>query len=323
MPGFASLLDSLLGQPPHSGEAWVFPGQGSQEPGMGHDVFEGSRVGRLLFEEADTALGFPLSRLCFEGPEDELRQTENAQPAIFVTSLACLAAALEAGALSHPPQVMAGHSLGEYTALVSAGSLGFQQGLALVRQRGRLMQAAGEETPGAMAAVMHLDPERIAEICRAAGAEICNYNSPQQIVIGGRPAAVEQATAAIRAEGGRAVPLNVSGAFHTSLMEPAAVRLSSAITQTEFSAPRVPIIANSSAEPLADAAAIRQELATQLTSAVLWQQTVERMSEAGVTSVVEIGPGQVLAGLVRRIDEGISTWGISGLADLKVVNNER
>jgi [acyl-carrier-protein] S-malonyltransferase len=323
MADFASILDSLLERPPGEGEAWVFPGQGSQEPGMGLDLSEGSQAARDIYRQADEMLGFPLSRLCFQGPDDELRRTENAQPAIFVTSLACLAAALEAGALSRPPQVMAGHSLGEYTALVAAGSLGFAKGLALVRQRGHLMQAAGEETPGAMTAVMRLEPQRIEEICHETSAEVCNYNSPQQIVIGGAPAAVERAGALIKAEGGRAVPLNVSGAFHSSLMAPAAARLSSVIAQTEFSAPRVPVLANSSAEFLADAAGIRQELETQLTSTVLWQQSVVRMSEAGVTSVIEIGPGQVLTGLVRRIDDGISTRSISGLADLKMMDNER
>lgn len=317
MSDFPTLLQNLLEREPLAGQAWVFPGQGSQEPGMGFDVFEGSAAGRALFQLADETLGFPLSHLCFEGPEEELRQTENAQPAIFVTSLACLAAAIEAGVLDRPPQLMAGHSLGEYTALVAAGALDFTDGLTLVRERGQLMQTAGQYSPGAMAAIMRLDPDRVVALTLEAGAEVCNYNSPQQIVIGGTPEVVERAGELVKAAGGRAVPLNVSGAFHTSLMAPAAERLAEAIAAVEFRDPRVPVLANSSTEPLAEAGAIRQELTAQLTSPVLWQQTVVRMRGAGVTSVVEIGPGQVLAGLVRRIDDGIATLGISGLANLE------
>lgn len=286
--------------------AWVFPGQGSQQVGAGHDLFETSPAARRAFEQADAALGFPLSDLCFHGPEDGLRRTVNAQPAIMAVSLACLEAAREAGVLSRlQPAFVAGHSLGEYTALVAAGALDAADGLRLVRERGRLMQEAGETSPGTMAAVLGLDLEAIEAICREAGAELCNVNAPGQTVIGGTVAAVEAATDLAKARGARrAMPLNVSGAFHTSLMRPAVDGMARALAGSAIRDPEVPVVANGTGLPLTDAASIREELLYQLAHPVLWQRSVEEMARAGVATFVEIGPGRVLTALVKRIVPG-------------------
>lgn len=307
--------------PPEEREAWVFPGQGSQEVGMGRDVHQAFPPARRLFQEADETLGLPLSRLCFQGPEETLRQTINAQPAIMVVSLACLQAAREEGCLSeHSVAFMAGHSLGEYTALVAAGSIGFGDGLRLVRERGRLMQEAGERTPGAMAAILGLAEQDVAEVCHQTGAEVCNLNSPGQVVVGGSTEAVTQAMEAAKDRGARqAVRLNVSGAFHSSLMRPAAERMARALAQVSFARPQVPIVANSTAEPLTTAEAIQDELIQQLHRPVLWQRSVERMLEGGVTTLIEIGPGRVLTSLIRRINRSVSTRNISSASAIRPV----
>ena len=282
--------------------AWLFPGQGTQEPGMGRALYEGSPAARQVFEAADHALGFSLSRLCFEGPAETLTSTDNAQPAIMTVSLACLAAALETGALRERPGAMAGHSLGEYTALVVAGALSFEDGVRLVRERGRLMLEAGQRTPGTLAAIIGLDLATIEAVCRETGAEVCNCNSPDQTVIGGAPDLVEKAMALARERGARRVaPLVVSGAFHTSLMQPAADGLRPTIDAAAIVDPVIPIIANGSAEPLTNVAAIRQELPFQMNHRVLWQSSMERLGRDGATSFIEIGPGRVLSGLVKRI----------------------
>ncbi|HXG35465.1 MAG TPA: ACP S-malonyltransferase [Dehalococcoidia bacterium] len=294
--------------------AWVFPGQGSQELGMGLELYQRSETARLIFQEADRLLGFPLSELCFQGPEDKLRQTGNAQPAIFITSLASLAAAVEEERLKAKPAFVAGHSLGEYSALVAAAALSFENGLKLVQARGRLMQQAGESQPGTMAAVLRLSAEQIEELCRESGAEVCNYNSPQQTVIGGTMAAVEKAAQLVAEAGGKAVPLNVSGAFHTSLMASAAGEFAVLVEQGEISKPGLPVIANSTAELLESEADVQEELKRQLLSPVLWQQTVEKVAAGGVTSIMEIGPGQVLSGLAKRIVPSIAAFNISELA---------
>ncbi|KPK22106.1 MAG: hypothetical protein AMJ76_00805 [Dehalococcoidia bacterium SM23_28_1] len=290
-------------------QAWVFPGQGSQQVGMGLDLYEAFPVARDVFQEANEALGLPLSRLCFEGPEDTLRQTINAQPAIMAVSLACLQAALEAGCLQERPAAfMAGHSLGEYTALVAAGALTFRDGLRLVRERGRLMQEAGERVPGAMAAIIGLPEDKVTELCYQTRAEVCNLNSPGQAVIGGTLEAVERAVDEARARGARqAIRLNVSGAFHSSLMRPAAEGMAEIVAGTPFADAQVPIVANSTAQPITSAEAIRRELLEQLRRPVLWQRSVEYMVENGVTTFVEIGPGRVLTALIRRIDGSTST----------------
>lgn len=281
--------------------AWVFPGQGAQEPGMGRDVFDTSARARALFQQADQILARPLSRLCFEGPDEDLRRTANAQPAIFVTSLAYLEAAREQGGAGAEPVYAAGHSLGEYTALVAAGAIDFESALWLVAERGRLMEEAGRINPGAMAAIMALDADAVRDLCRDAGAELCNLNSAGQSVIGGTVTAVERAMALAKDRGGKAVALNVSGAFHTSLMQPAAEGMRAALTRVAIRDPRLPVIGNATAQPLVAATDVRSELIAQLTSPVLWQASVELMATAGVTTFVEFGPGRVLTGLIKRI----------------------
>jgi len=311
-------MEAFLGDGPPTREAWVFPGQGSQQVGMGRDLYETYAAARHLLDEADTILGYPLTGLCFEGPEEDLQETVHAQPAIMAVSLACLAAARAEGALNGKPAFLAGHSLGEYTALVAAGALSFADGLRLVRERGRLMQEASERVPGAMAAVMGLPEEKVAALCQESGAELCNLNSPGQAVIGGPLEAVARALELARARGARHLArLNVSGAFHTSLMGPAADGMAQAIAGVPVAEAGVPIVANSSAEPVVAAVAIREELLRQLCRPVLWQRSIEFMVTQGVTSLVEIGPGRVLTSLIRRIDGNVSVRNIADVASIR------
>jgi [acyl-carrier-protein] S-malonyltransferase len=286
---------------------------------MGLDLYQTFPVARGVFQEADEALGLSLSRLCFEGPEDTLRQTINAQPAIMTVSLACLQAALEAGCLQERPAAfMAGHSLGEYTALVAAGALTFRDGLRLVRERGRLMQEAGERVPGAMAAIIGLPEDKLTELCYQTRAEVCNLNSPGQAVIGGTLDAVARAVEEAKARGARqAIRLNVSGAFHSSLMRPAAEAMAEVVARTPFADAQAPIVANSTAQPITSAEAIRRELLEQLRRPVLWQRSVEYMIENGVTTFVEIGPGRVLTALIRRIDGSANTKNIGDVPSIR------
>ncbi len=282
--------------------AWLFPGQGAQQVGMGRALAERSPAAREAFERADSVLGRPLSRICFEGPEELLRQTVNTQPAIMTVSLACLAASRERGDLGGKANFVAGHSLGEYTAAVAAGALSLDDGLRLVQERGRLMQAAGEENPGGMIAVLGIDEAASERLCRESGTGVSNFNSPEQVVIGGSVGAVAKATELARSFGARrAIPLAVSGAFHTELMQPAATEMAAVLYNTAFHSLDMPLVSNGRAQPISDAASLREELSYQLTHAVLWRQSVERMVEMGVTTFVEFGPGQVLSGLVKRI----------------------
>ena len=283
---------------------------------MGRDLFDGSAAARRVFETADDVLGFSVSGLCFEGAEEELQQTYNAQPALFTASLACLEAARELGGLpSEPPVFVAGHSLGEYSALVAAGALELADGLRLVRERGRLMQEAATNSPGAMAAIIGLDEERVSAICSEAGAEVCNLNAPGQTVIGGTERAVDAAMALALERGAqRGVRLKVSGGFHTSLMKPAAEGMARAVEGTPFRDPSVPLIANTTARPITSAGELRTELVQQLTQSVQWQRSVEFMKSQGVSAVIEFGPGRVLTGLTRRIDRSIAVRNVSDLA---------
>ncbi len=299
--------------------AWLFPGQGAQEVGMGRDLFDASPPARDLFETANSVLGYSISELCFEGPSERLQQTSFAQPALFTVSLACLAAAR---ALGDPAEAqttyMAGHSLGEYTALVAADALGFEEGLRLVAERGRIMQEAAEQSSGAMAAIIGLDEAAVTAICGETGAEVCNLNAPGQIVIGGAVEAVTGAmTLALERGARRGIRLNVSGAFHTALMKPAAEGMARAVAKATLSNPRVPIIANTTAEPLDTAEALRDELVQQLTQPVRWQQSIEALRARGVTSVIEFGPGRVLTGLARRIDRSLAVQNVSDIGSAR------
>ncbi len=288
---------------PHPEIAWVFPGQGSQAVGMGRDLYERYPAARQIFDEADDALGFRLSRLCFEGPEEELRQTINTQPAIVTTSIACFAAAYgRLEVVDGAPAFVAGHSLGEYSALIAAGALSFSDGVRLVRERGRLMQEAGERNPGTLAAIMGADESAVEEVCQETGAEICNVNGAGQIVIGGPRDAVTRAMDLAKARGAAKVtPLSVSAAFHSSLMQPAVEGMRRALLNSDLQDPRIPVVGNCDAQPLTSARAIKDELARQVASAVQWQRSVEFMLRSGVSTFVEIGPGRVLSGLIKRI----------------------
>lgn len=299
--------------------AWVFPGQGSQAVGMGLDLYERYPAAKAVFEAADDALGFSLSRLCFAGPEEELRQTINTQPAIIATSIACFAAAYgRLDVVDGAPAFVAGHSLGEYSALIVAGSLGFDEGIRLVRARGRLMQEAGERNPGTLGAVVGLDESALEAVCRETGAEICNINGAGQIVIGGPRDAVARAMDLAKARGAsRVVPVNVSAAFHSSLMSPAVEGMRQALMQAELRDPRIPVVGNVDGKPLATAAAITDELARQVASAVQWQRSVEFMASAGVSTFVEIGPGRVLSGLIRRIARGAAVRNVGDAASIE------
>jgi [acyl-carrier-protein] S-malonyltransferase len=299
----------------------LFPGQGSQEVGMGRDVYEASPAARAVFEAADRALGFGLSKLCFEGPEAELRRTENQQPAILATSIALLRALEERVALA--PACLAGHSLGEYTALVAAGALGLESAVALVHARGRFMQEAVPEGRGAMAAILGAEPEAVAESCAVAARETglvvepANWNSPLQTVIAGDALAVERACAEARSRGAKkAVPLPVSAPFHCSLMAPAAEKLAAELAGVRFAAPRVPVVSNVDAEPNREAARIPELLRRQVTAPVRFTESVRRMAALGVTRVLEIGPGRVLSGLVARIERGLARANLSSAAEL-------
>jgi [acyl-carrier-protein] S-malonyltransferase len=284
--------------------AFIFPGQGSQSPGMGRELAEAYAAAREVFEEADDALGFALSRLCFEGPAEDLQLTENTQPAILAASVAALRAA-EAEGLPEPDFV-AGHSLGEYSALVAAGALTLRDAVRTVRQRGRYMQEAVPVGEGAMAAILGASLEAVEAACaeaRAAG-EVCspaNINSPGQVVIAGSAAAVERAIPLLKARGAkRAVPLKVSAPFHCALMLPAQERLAADLERIEFRDLRVPLVSNVDARVVRAGAQARDSLVRQVSSPVRWCESVELLAREGVDTFVEVGPGKVLSGLVRQ-----------------------
>ena len=300
--------------------ACVFPGQGSQMVGMGYDLYQTSREAQRVFQEADSALGFPLSQLCFEGPEEKLRDTINAQPAILTTSIACLKAASEFG-IPLKPALVAGHSLGEYTALVAANVIGFSDSVRLVRERGRLMQEAGKTKPGGMAAIIGLDEESLEEVCMETGSQIANFNCAGQIVISGTRESLARSMDLAKARGAlRVIPLQVSGAFHSILMQPTVEGMTQAISQVNLGLPRVPIIANSTAQPMTSPDEVKEELLRQLCHCVQWQPSVEYMVDAGVSTFIEIGPGQILSGLIRRINSTVHVLNMSDPESIKAIN---
>lgn len=305
--------------------AYVFPGQGSQFVGMGKDLFDALDSVKALFKQADDSINYPISKLCFEGPEEELRKTINAQPALVLVSIACLRAAQEIGGRALPfAEFMAGHSLGEYTALAAVGVFDFATAVYLARERGRLMYEAGMKEPGAMAAVLGLDEAVLAEICRQTGTVIANINCPGQLAISGPIANIAKASEMAKTKGAaRVVPLQVSGAFHSPLMQPAVEGMQVALSKVSFRDPVVPVIANVTAEPLTYGTQIKGELLKQLTSPVQWQRSVEYMVSKSVKTFYEIGPGKVLAGLIRRISRESEMVNLGGLASIGALRPPR
>ncbi|HTR45780.1 MAG TPA: ACP S-malonyltransferase [Verrucomicrobiae bacterium] len=299
--------------------AFLFPGQASQYSGMGRELADNFPESRAVFDQADRALEFPISKLCFDGSEDDLKQTENQQPAILTVSVAAYLA-LEARGVT--PDIVAGHSLGEYSALVAAGSLDFSEAVKLVRKRGRYMQEAVPAGEGAMAAILGLSPADVAEVCKkAAAGEVvspANLNSPEQTVIAGTAAAVKRAVEIASQSGAkRAVILAVSAPFHCSLLMPAQQRLEVDLRAAAFGPLRVPLITNVDAEAVTSGEEAREALVRQVTLPVRWLESVREMIDQGVNIFVEVGPGKVLSGLLRQIDRSVRCLNVGDAASLQ------
>ncbi len=301
--------------------AFVFPGQGSQAVGMGKGLYESFDEARVLFDMADEALGFSLSDLCFNGPEDQLTQTINTQPALYVTSCA---AYMVAAASGFKPVVAAGHSVGEYAALFAAGAYDFVDGLKLVRERAKLMNEAAQANPGTMAAILGLSPEQVGEVvAKASEAGIvvaANFNSPIQTVISGEVDAVKRASEIASEIGAkRVVPLNVSGGFHSPLMQEAADALLEALRATDIKDLSVPVVANYTAQVENEAEEVRINLAKQITGSVCWVESVNTMLDVGAEVFIELGSGSVLAGLVKRIAKDAEVYSVGDKASLEAL----
>ncbi|NLM20765.1 MAG: ACP S-malonyltransferase [Peptococcaceae bacterium] len=299
--------------------AFLFSGQGSQYAGMGQDLYNNCSVAREIFEQADEVLGYELSRICFLGPQEELNKTENTQPAILTTSIAAYQALRISGIL---PDVVAGFSLGEYSALVCAEVLTFQDAVKLVRQRGLFMQQAVPEGQGGMAAVLGLEASIIEEVLQEVKnmgiVSIANYNCPGQIVISGEKAALEAAGPKLLERGAkRVIPLQVSGPFHTSLMEPAAEKLRQEISRLKLCESKYPLISNVTADYVRDASHLAELLPQQVKSSVLWEMTIRKMIADGVNVFVEIGPGKTLRGFVKKIDKNVKLFNVEDMDSLE------
>ena len=305
--------------------AWLFPGQGSQVVGMAKDVLDRSPAAREVFRRVDAALGEPLSRLVLEGPEDALTMTANAQPAIVATSCALLAAIKECNPSLALPRFAAGHSLGEYSALVAAGALSLEDAVRLVRARGKAMQESVPQGVGAMAAIMGLEPEKVDELC-AKGADgqvvsAANFNTPGQIVIAGHAAAVARVSALVAEAKGRAIPLKVSAPFHCALMAPAARVVESELAKVSIASLAFPIVANFDAAPNESPARVKELLVKQVDGAVRWESSVRFMHANGITHALEIGPGNVLANMMKRIAKEVKVLSVQDVAALDRVRS--
>ncbi len=295
----------MLKQIPNQMKAYVFPGQGAQFTGMGKDLYETSALAKELFEKANDILGFSITDIMFEGTAEQLKETNVTQPAVFLHSV-ILAKTLE----NFKPEMVAGHSLGEFSALVANGALSFEDGLTLVSQRAQAMQKACEIKPSTMAAVLGLEDNIVEEVCEAIDGIVvaANYNCPGQLVISGEFSAVEKACEAMKEAGAkRALILPVGGAFHSPMMEPASEELAAAIEATTFSTPICPVYQNVTASAVSDPTEIKRNLITQLTAPVRWTQSVQQMIADGATSFTEVGPGKVLVGLVNKINREVET----------------
>ncbi len=304
--------------------AFVFPGQGSQYPGMGKELADNFPVARQVFEEADDAIGMKLSAICFAGSEDELKLTANTQPAILTTSIAVLRVVEQESGLTG--DYLAGHSLGEYSALVCSGALEFSDAVRTVRARGTFMQEAVPVGVGAMAAMLSIEKEALEDICReAAQDEVvspANFNSPGQIVIAGHAGAVNRTIEIAKGKGFRkAMLLPVSAPFHCALMKPAAERLTEIVEALRYGTMKAPVVSNVEAKPNQDSARVKELLVTQVCSPVLWEQSVQEMASLGVTRFIEIGPGKVLSGLVKRIVKDVSVANVEDSDGLKTLLN--
>ncbi|ACZ19330.1 ACP S-malonyltransferase [Thermanaerovibrio acidaminovorans] len=305
-----------------SGYALVFPGQGAQEVGMGRDFYEAYPAARRVFEEANRALDFDLTKVIFEGPEEELKKTAITQPAILTVSVAILSAAREDAGIPLEPMFVAGHSLGEYTALAAAGAISVADAVRLVHLRGSRMQDAVPLGVGAMAAVMGLEGEAIREICQRASTkgvcEMANYNAPGQIVISGEAPAVEAAAEMLKEAGAsKVIPLKVSAPFHCSLMRPVADHLREAFTSVRWGELSCPLVSNVDAKPRRDMGEIRERLLEQTYSPVLWLDSMRAMADSGVDAFIEFGPGNVLTGLAKRCVKGKRAKSVSKVSDLE------
>lgn len=291
--------------------AFVFPGQGSQSVGMGKSLYESSDAAKKIFEKADEVLGRSITKLCFEGPEEELKLTINTQPAILVTSIAALEALKEK--LNITPDCVAGHSLGEYGAYYASGSIDFSTAMKLIDKRAKEMNNAALATKGAMSAIIGMDKDAILDVISKIDGmvSVANYNSPAQIVITGEADAVEKANAALKEAGAkRVVPLPVSGGFHSKLMEEASVKFSEILDDCEIKDAEIPVYTNVDAEPTTSAIRFKAKMTAQIYSSVMWTQTIQRMAADGIDTIVEIGPGKVLAGLIKKTDASINVLNI-------------
>ena len=302
--------------------AFIFPGQGSQYVGMGRELFENFSVAKKIFEEADDALHFSISVLCFKGPEEALKLTENTQPAVLTTSVAALKVLQAEKGMA--PQFTAGHSLGEYSALVASEALTFSQAVKVVRLRGKFMQEAVPVGEGAMAAVLGMEREQVEKLCEEiSSGEVlapANFNSPGQIVIAGHSKAVQRAIERVKQEGKKAVLLPVSAPFHSSLMKPAGERLEKALEEISVSDLKIPVVTNVEAEANTSKDRVKELLVAQVSSPVRWEESMRKMVGKGIEQVVEIGPGKVLSGLMKRIDSRVETKNLEDLQTLKKIS---
>ncbi len=299
--------------------AFIFPGQGSQSIGMGKDLYENSQAAKNVFETADNNLEMKISKICFEGPEDDLKQTINTQPAILTVSIAALEALKEKCNVT--PDCVAGHSLGEYSAMYAAGALDLNSVIKIIAKRAELMNKAATQTQGAMAAVLGLSQEKISECLNSMDSSdivsVANYNSPDQTVITGEINSVNKAMEALKAAGAkRVIPLPVSGAFHSALMKDASIEFASFINQFEIKNANIPVLTNIDAKATVESPEFKEKMPTQIYSSVLWTQTIESMINNGVDTFIEIGPGKVLAGLNKKINSDVTTYNIYDTASL-------
>ena len=302
--------------------AYIFPGQGAQYIGMGKDLYEAYPEAKEVFDKAKEVLKFDIIKLCFEGPKEELTLTSNSQVAILVHSIAALKALEKVASDKFNPMFSLGLSLGEYSALVVSECLSLEDGIRLVRKRGQFMQKASEKNPGTMASIIGLDLEELEKLCKGFGCEIANLNCPGQVVISGSKSSVELTASMAKEKGAkRAIVLDVSGAFHSSLMDSAKEKLEAEISSVTFNAPKYPLICNVTAEPTQDPEVIKQNLITQVNTRTLFENSIKHVASQGIKTYLEIGPGTVLKGLLRRIDKTLEVQNFDKVSNFETLNN--